>query len=414
MVTIYCINCLTSGKSYIGITEDFERRLAMHWSRARSGSQAVLHKAIRKYSENNFNVKLIEKVETWEKACEREIYYIKDLKTKIPDGYNMTNGGEGTLGLIVSKEVKQKLSIAHKGLQVGEKHGSAKLTEQDVLTIRKRYKIEDISFSQLAERYNVRQEQIHCVVTGKSWSHIPEDISTPLEIKEKASIFRKEHYKGEKNGASKLTEKEVNSIRGLYKKGGITVQQLSEKFNVCTSTIHAVISNKLWSHLNENILTTPEIKKRKKALLKGKQVGEKNGYAKLTKQDIIKIRRLYNDTELSQKQLAKQFSVTQRNIGCIVSGKSWGHVKEGIMTSKDLERKNATARKKNQGSWTKENNPSGFGEQNKGSKLTEGNVIDIRKRYKKGNITLVTLANEFEVDQANIHYIVKRKSWTHI
>lgn len=413
MVTIYKINCLANEKSYIGITEDFERRLAMHWSRARTGNQAVLCKAIRKYGENNFNVKIIDKVETWEEACKREIYYIKNLKTKIPNGYNMTDGGEGTLGLLVSEKVKQKLSIAHKGLQVGEKHGSAKVTEQDVLTIRKRYKTERISSSQLAEKYGVKLEQIYCIISGKSWSHIPEGILSSLEIKERASFFH-ESCEGEKNGASKLTKKEVNSIRKLYKKGGITIKHLSKKFDVCISTIQAIISNKLWSHLNENTLTPLEIKKRKKALLKGKQEGEKNGCAKLTEQGVIKIRRLYNDTELSQEQLAKQFGITQRNIGCIVSGKSWGHVKEGIMTSEELERKTATARKKNQGSWTKENNPSGFGEQNKGSKLTESNVIDIRKRYKKGNITLATLANEFGVNLSNIHYIIKRKSWAHI
>lgn len=56
----------------------------------------------------------------------------------------------------------------------------------------------------------------------------------------------------------------------------------------------------------------------------------------------------------------------------------------------------------------------GRGEQARHARLTEEQVLDIRRQYSLGNVSLTTLAEAFGVTAGNIHAIVNRKSWTHL
>lgn len=54
----------------------------------------------------------------------------------------------------------------------GEKHWQAKLTNSQVLKIRRLYMQGGVSYSQLASRYGVVKQTIHRVVKRKLWSHV--------------------------------------------------------------------------------------------------------------------------------------------------------------------------------------------------------------------------------------------------
>lgn len=54
------------------------------------------------------------------------------------------------------------------------------------------------------------------------------------------------------------------------------------------------------------------------------------------------------------------------------------------------------------------------GERQVHAKLTAPMVLEIRERHAVGDVTLTSLAQEFDVDVASIHNIVKRKTWKHI
>lgn len=54
--------------------------------------------------------------------------------------------------------------------------------------------------------------------------------------------------------------------------------------------------------------------------------GSRNGYSKLTEEDIPKIRHLYNDG-LTQKEIGKMYGVSQTVLGKVVRGITWRHVK---------------------------------------------------------------------------------------
>ena len=55
-----------------------------------------------------------------------------------------------------------------------------------------------------------------------------------------------------------------------------------------------------------------------------------------------------------------------------------------------------------------------WGERNPRAKLTEGQVVEIHRRYAAGGISQPALAAEYGVDQALIWRIVHRKAWRHV
>jgi group I intron endonuclease len=70
----------------------------------------MLNKKIQEYGENNFTRKILENV-TINNWGEKETYWIEKLETHISlgKGYNLTLGGDGTLGYSLSEKTKEKI-----------------------------------------------------------------------------------------------------------------------------------------------------------------------------------------------------------------------------------------------------------------------------------------------------------------
>lgn len=106
MVGIYKITNTINGKCYIGQSVNIERRWNEHRSSSRLGSSSpLLYKAIRKYGLSKFIFEIVEECSI-DLLDNRETYWISKLNPE----YNMTIGGVGTKGHIVSNETKQVLS----------------------------------------------------------------------------------------------------------------------------------------------------------------------------------------------------------------------------------------------------------------------------------------------------------------
>lgn len=54
--------------------------------------------------------------------------------------------------------------------------------------------------------------------------------------------------------------------------------------------------------------------------------GEKSCKAKITEEEMFEIKRLYNETELSQEAIGKIFGISQSQVGNIVRGESWRRI----------------------------------------------------------------------------------------
>ena len=109
-------------ESYIGYAVDgLEDRKCDHKRAANRGDSVYFHRAISKYGLDNFRWIILEQgVFDFEILKKLAIYWIKEFGTKRPNGYNLTDGGDGTLGYKQSKEHRKKLSEAHKGKKLSE------------------------------------------------------------------------------------------------------------------------------------------------------------------------------------------------------------------------------------------------------------------------------------------------------
>ena len=114
--TIYKATNQINGKTYIGQTAgEFKRRKADHVRKANAGLYPYcFHNAIRKHGPDAFAWEIICSCSSKNKADAREVEFIKTFNSKVPSGYNMTDGGEGSVGYRPSEETKKKNSKAQK------------------------------------------------------------------------------------------------------------------------------------------------------------------------------------------------------------------------------------------------------------------------------------------------------------
>ena len=122
---IYKVVNTVNGKIYIGqTTRNINLRINAH-----NSSGFCLHSAINKYGKENFIWSILEHCDSKEELDEMEFHYIKQYNSLAPNGYNLTLGGDGVVGLHHSDETKLKISRAKYGVSI------PKLSEEHKLKI---------------------------------------------------------------------------------------------------------------------------------------------------------------------------------------------------------------------------------------------------------------------------------------
>lgn len=176
---IYKIENLKNQKIYIGLSKNCIRRWYDHRSKSmhpkkKEDFDKPLYKAMRKYGLENFSFSILEECEEADLA-EREIFWIEKLNS-YDEGYNATHGGD-----LVPLEYST---------HIGEEHGMAKLTEEEVIFCRECYqkglRSKDIWEEHFKEKigYSGFQRMWH----GKSWAHIlPETFSSRKHTRKRVS-----------------------------------------------------------------------------------------------------------------------------------------------------------------------------------------------------------------------------------
>ena len=115
---IYKITNTVTGKAYIGFTSrTLEQRSREHFNSARAGVKNYFYNSIRKHGADKFKGEILFSSPDSEYCLnEMEKKYIAEHGTFGPGGYNMTSGGEGTLGLVHTEETKSKMSKSKIGV----------------------------------------------------------------------------------------------------------------------------------------------------------------------------------------------------------------------------------------------------------------------------------------------------------
>lgn len=190
MIGIYKITNKKTGKSYIGQSNDIERRFKEHQTVGEK-SRIPVDIAIQKYGKNSFTYEIIELCSI-SQLNDKEEYWIKYYNT-FKKGYNCNSGGNQS--------------------SIGENNGRAKLTEDDVKIIRqayaKHYRQKDI-YELFKDKISFNHFQN--VWSGKCWSNIMPEVFT-IENK-KYYIYN--NSKNENGSNAKFSDKEIIQIRKRY------------------------------------------------------------------------------------------------------------------------------------------------------------------------------------------------------
>ena len=104
---IYVTRCLVTGKLYVGLHTQGRKYYL--------GSGKALLAAVKKYGRKNFIRTDVDAFLLLEEGQAKEKIWIAALDSKAPNGYNITDGGEGAPGWHPNDEQRKRLSEVRMG-----------------------------------------------------------------------------------------------------------------------------------------------------------------------------------------------------------------------------------------------------------------------------------------------------------
>ena len=222
MGIIYCFINKKNGKRYIGQTINPNQRYNAHKSNYQNSNNteynSLIHKAFRKYGFENFDYEILAKdIDDINVLNELEIFYIKHFNSKAPNGYNVEDGGRNS---------SKPKTLEHRQKEIW---GQAKLTEEEVIELRKAYKAKKSP----TEIYNKKyKDRLHYNSFLNIWSGRRYRLIMP-------EVFEKGRH-------TKLNADLVKTIRKDKEKNNLSYQKLADKYGISKSTIADIITRKTW------------------------------------------------------------------------------------------------------------------------------------------------------------------------
>ena len=199
---IYKITNLIDGKIYVGQSVHPEKRWTEHKQRARNHyDNYPIHLAISKYGEDNFNFEIIEWTPLYE---EREKFFIRELNTLVPNGYNLIEGG-------------------HSPILFGEDNSRNTISREAVLNIIKALRENSLTDREIAIKYNTTDKIVADINHG--YTHRVETETYPIRIK---------------RGRQILSEEEVKEIKNLLINSSFSFTEIAKKYNTTKTNISQI------------------------------------------------------------------------------------------------------------------------------------------------------------------------------
>ncbi len=264
MGVVYKATNLVNGKIYIGKTiSSLHKRKKDHIWRSKNLQEGYLfHKAINKYGENSFVWDILIESSDFKFLDKKEIEYISNYKSNDRDiGYNLTDGGEGTPGRIISEETRENHRKSYKGNLLpyitGENHYLAKLTNEKVIEIRKLLYTTDMSYQDIADKYGIKNPIIYGIAKNQQWKDvgIEQFVGMTIIPRLRKSVGKRSKEKvlaitagiRAKSKNVKLTPEKVRSIRRLY--GHHQTKKIASWFDIDRHTVIHVINKTIWKDI---------------------------------------------------------------------------------------------------------------------------------------------------------------------
>lgn len=250
---IYCYTNKLNQHKYVGQTNNLKRRIREHRSCAlnekASSYNDLIHKKIREYGEDNFEIDVLEQlfVDDIEIVNEREIYWInrKESFCETGKGYNLTKGGfNNEHNHLLSKE--QEIDIKNK--------------------IKK-----GIAYLDIQNEYNLSASFISSINQGIYY----------FDEKEKYPLFK--YYK---------EDEDYDDLINLLLNSTYSLSKIAEMLEIGHSTVKKINEGKMKKGLYPNY----PIRKKSVYETRADQIKDLLLNTKYTKQEIMKITNCSDET----------------------------------------------------------------------------------------------------------------------
>lgn len=267
---IYCTTNIENGKKYVGLCTKPKESSTNYY-----GSGALFIKSLKKHGREYFVKEILEENLTYDNICEREIYWISKMNSKHPNGYNLCDGGSGTLN--PSDITRLKQSESHKGKKlteeqkrkIGDKSRGRKHTEESKkklsishkgkkLSEQTKLKISEFSKKRkLSEKTKLKISD--SLVGNKRRLGKPQSAETKDKIS-KSSIGRKHSEVTKKKISEKQNKKKIcqidiktNKIINIYdsiKEASIILKCSRPNLSSCLNKKRLTVAGYKWEFLN--------------------------------------------------------------------------------------------------------------------------------------------------------------------
>ena len=188
---VYCHINKVNGKVYVGIsTKPYKRWGTNGCGYKKLNDKGCFANAIDKYGWDNFEHYILEEC-TFEQAKELEKYYIKMFNSKAPNGYNLTEGGDGILGRKATPEEIKRMSERSKGRTSPNK--GKKMSERTKRLISEKNKGRKWTEEQRAKILKARTGVKMSEQARKNMSEARKGIKFSKEHKKNLSLSHKGH-----------------------------------------------------------------------------------------------------------------------------------------------------------------------------------------------------------------------------
>lgn len=243
--------------------------------------------------------------------------------------------------------------------------------------------IENCPPSELASREQYWIDYFQAADDRFGYNIAPRAYSTlGVKASDEAKRRMSSQRKGSGNANAILNEAQVIQIKILLSRNSPVVS-IAKQFGVSYFVVWDIAVGKRWQHVEVEGFLPRKM---------GPPSGESNGQAKMTAAEIVHIKERLAAGE-NWIQVAESLGLDRGFVHEILIGKRWKAVQvEGFTPKIPSDQK---------------------GSENPHAKLTEADVIDIRRASADGQ-SGASLAKKYNLNKATISVIVNRKTWKHV
>lgn len=203
-----------------------------------------VYKWLRKHGYGNIRYWILERFDNPQALDAREMQWIEFFDTSASRGGLNVRPGGGTIGgYKMSPASILKMKAVKAGKSTGELNPRAKFTASDVSEIR-RLLWSGMSRLEVTEMFGAKLSTVNKIAVHNTWTDVPWPIGPVPNPRpaERRSVSNR-------GKGVKLNAFQVQDIRTLALRDGVTLKELAQQYGVTTVCIRNVVQFKTWTHL---------------------------------------------------------------------------------------------------------------------------------------------------------------------